>query len=209
MNQPRSRAGSEPAERGEFPWEVCASPRPVPPRALGSTLAAQAQRRAHLLWEGGAGGGRAGQGPGVIAVSAQGREKRRRSGRRARRTTGRQRAPLAAMFKKLKQKISEEQTPPRGAGGRAAPNQHQVAQGPPGGGGLGLGLELGFVVLLSARHIPQSLQLPSFGGRLSLGLAPCVFLKVEKLRKNFVLTFTFRFFSLAIILLAFFFLIFF
>lgn len=34
------------------------------------------------------------------------------------------------MFKKLKQKISEEQAPPRGAGGRAAPLQPQVPEGP-------------------------------------------------------------------------------
>lgn len=34
------------------------------------------------------------------------------------------------MFKKLKQKISEEQAPPRGAGGRASPLQPQVPEGP-------------------------------------------------------------------------------
>lgn len=40
------------------------------------------------------------------------------------------------MFKKLKQKISEEQAPPRGAGGRAAPLQPQVPEGPGGWRGL-------------------------------------------------------------------------
>lgn len=55
MNHPRGRAGPERGEGSEFPGEVCASLRPVPPQALGSTLAAQAQRRVHLLREGGPG----------------------------------------------------------------------------------------------------------------------------------------------------------